>query len=76
MRRSESPTADLPPEPLPLTVRQTARLWNCSPDVIYESIQRGDLPVPVLRIGRAIRLPRAAVFAAIGATEGEQEPGK
>ena len=67
MSRPEPPTAEeLPPAPLPLTVKQTARLWNCSPDAIYEAIQRGDCPVPVLRIGRVIRLPRASVFGAIG----------
>lgn len=55
--------ADLPAA---LTVKQTARLWNCSAAAIYDSIQRGDCPVPVLRIGRVIRLPRSAVLEAIG----------
>ena len=52
--------------PAALTVKQTARLWNCSAAAIYDSIQRGDCPVPVLRIGRVIRLPRSAVLEAIG----------
>jgi hypothetical protein len=57
---------DLPPA---LTVAQTARLWSCSPDVIYEAIARDECPVPVLRIGRLIRLPRSAVLAAVGLSE-------
>ena len=55
--------------PLAVTVKQTARLWNCSADAIYESIARGDCPVPVLRIGRVIRLSRASVLGAIGLAE-------
>lgn len=61
--------------PAALTVKQTARLWNCSPDVIYEAIARGDCPVPVLRIGRVIRLSRASVLGAIGLNDGESEHG-
>ena len=45
--------------PAALTVKQTARLWNCSVDTIYEAI------------GRVIRLPRAAVLGAIGLSDGE-----
>ena len=55
--------------PAALTVKQVAWLWNCSVDAIYEAIARGDCPVPVLRIGRVIRLPRAAVLGAIGLAE-------
>jgi predicted DNA-binding transcriptional regulator AlpA len=54
-----------------LTVKQTARLWSCSVDAIYEAIARGDCPVPVLRIGRVIRLSRASVLGAIGLNDGE-----
>jgi excisionase family DNA binding protein len=52
--------------PAALTVKQAASLWNCSAAAIYDSVQRGDCPVPVLRIGRVIRLPRAAVLEAVG----------
>ena len=62
---------ELPPA---LTVKQTAWPWNCSVDVIYEAIARGDCPVPVLRIGRVIRLSRAAVLGAIGLSDGEPGP--
>lgn len=59
-----------PPEPedlpLALTVKQTAQLWNCSTDALYEAIARDECPVQVLRIGRSIRLPRSAVLAAVG----------
>ena len=69
MSGPESLTVDELPQAL--TVKQTARLWNCSPDVIYESIARDACPVPVLRIGRVIRLSRAAVLGAIGLNDGE-----
>ena len=49
---------ELPPA---LTVKQTARLWSCSVDVIYEAIARSDCPCPSPH-GRVIRLPRAAVL--------------
>ena len=52
--------------PLTLRVKQVTALTGFSPDAIYESIAAGTLPWPVLRVGRAIRIPRAAVLESLG----------
>lgn len=62
---------DLSTLPRALDVKTTARLWNCSPDALYDMIARGECPVPVLRIGKLIRLPRAAVLTVIGCSEAD-----
>jgi len=51
--------------PAALTVKQAAALANVSTDALYEAIAAGTCPWPVLRIGRTIRLPRAAVLASL-----------
>jgi len=55
--------------PLALKVKQLAELTGFSPDALYESIAAGTLPWPVLRVGRAIRIPRSAVLASLGYDE-------
>ena len=52
--------------PLALSVKTAAALADVSTDALYESIAAGTCPWPVLRVGRAIRIPRAAVLASLG----------
>jgi hypothetical protein len=59
--------------PLALSVKTTAHLANMSTDALYESIAAGTCPWPVLRVGRVIRIPRAAVFASLGIAEPTRE---
>jgi len=57
--------------PAALTVKQAAALANVSTDALYEAIAAGTCPWRPLRIGRAIRLPRAAVLASLGLDDHE-----
>ena len=57
---------DLEALPPALSVKQVAALMSTSVDVLYESIQAGRCPYPVLRIGRVIRIPRSAVLESLG----------
>ncbi len=62
MRRTPDLT-DLPPA---LNVKRAAALLCVSSDSLYDAIRAGQSPVPVLRVGRTIRIPTAAVLAALG----------
>ena len=44
-----------------LTVREAARLLRVGKNLAYELVQRGE--IPSLRLGRQIRVPRAALVA-------------
>ena len=62
--------------PLALSVKTAAALADVSTDALYESIAAGTCPWPVLRVGRAIRIPRAAVLASLGiGAEGSRDDG-
>ncbi len=65
---SRAPAPDVDTLPAALTVAQVAALANVSTDALYEAIQAGTCPWPVLRVGRAIRIPRAAVLASLSLT--------
>ena len=54
---------DLPPV---LPVKVAAQIVHVSADTLYEAIRTGACPWPVLRIGRTIRIPTAAVLASLG----------
>jgi excisionase family DNA binding protein len=47
-------------------VKQAASLANVNAETLYDAIARGESPWPVLRLGRAIRIPRAAVLLSLG----------
>ena len=42
-----------------LTVRTASRRLNVAPATLYRAISRGE--IPVVRVGRAIRIPEAAL---------------
>jgi excisionase family DNA binding protein len=54
--------------PLLLTVEEFAALARVGRSAAYESLRRGQ--VPCLRIGRKIRIPRAALGRLLGELEG------
>jgi len=64
--------ADLP---LALSVKTVAALGDFSTDALYESIAAGKCPWPVLRVGRVIRIPRAAVLASLGIADPQPVDG-
>jgi excisionase family DNA binding protein len=47
--------------PATYSVEEVAALHHVSKLTLYRAIQRGDVPFPVIRIGRCIRIPREAV---------------
>ena len=60
-----SPTS-LPGECLVLTVAEAGALLGVSRAFAYELVARGELPV--IRLGRRILVPKAALFAMVGLT--------
>jgi len=49
-----------------LTVPEACELLSISPWQGYQLIKRDEFPVPVLRLGRAIRIPRRPLEALLG----------
>ncbi|MGH8935556.1 MAG: helix-turn-helix domain-containing protein [Acidimicrobiia bacterium] len=49
-----------------LSVESAARLLGVSRNAAYESISRGEFPVPILRCGRRILVPKLPLFEALG----------
>lgn len=60
--------------PPTLDVHQVAGLLGCSPDALYAAIRSGEAPVPVLRVGRAIRIPTRPFLGLLG-LPGDITPG-
>ncbi len=44
-----------------LTVKEAAAILGCGGSTLYEQINAGECPIPVIRFGRAKRLPAAQV---------------
>jgi len=65
---------DLEELPASLTVAQVAPLFNVNKSTLYDAIAAGEAPFPVLKLGRAIRIPKAGVLRALALSEGEGEP--
>jgi excisionase family DNA binding protein len=58
--------------PLLLTVPELAEVLRVGRRAAYEAVARGDVP-GVIRVGRALRISRAAVEAWIGAEQRRKE---
>ena len=56
-------TQGLPPT---LSVPEAAAWTGSCADAIYDVIREGTAPFPVLRVGRSIRIPTAALLRALG----------
>lgn len=56
--------ANEPAHPL-LTIGELAEIVGVNPSTLYRAITREDFPVPIVRFGDRIRVPRAAVEALI-----------
>jgi hypothetical protein len=50
-------------------VDEAAALLSCSTWAAYEAIRRGDFPVPVLKVGRKIRIPTMPLLRQLGLAE-------
>jgi excisionase family DNA binding protein len=64
-RSAYPPSTIVPREPLVLTVAEAATLLGVSRAFAYELVARGQLPV--LRLGRRIVIPKAALFQMVDA---------
>jgi hypothetical protein len=61
------PTADeIRSWPVTVDVRTAGRAWGMGRDQAYRLAREGSFPVPVLRIGRCLRVTRSAVLKALG----------
>lgn len=70
---SEPPTVEeIRAWPVTVDVRTAGRAWGLGRDQAYRLAREGHFPVPVLRLGRYLRVTRAAVLQALGI----QEEGK
>jgi len=52
---------------LTVTIDELAALTGVSRNTWFESVKRGDCPLPTIRVGRRIVIPRAAVEQLLGA---------
>lgn len=55
--------------PVTVDVPTAGRAFGVGRDESYRLAREGRFPVPVLRLGRYLRVSRAAVLAALGVTE-------
>lgn len=49
-----------------LSVPDAGRAWDLGTNTSYERVKSGDFPVPVVRVGRKLRVRSADVLAALG----------
>lgn len=63
----EAPTADeIRRWPVTVDIRTAGRAWGIGRDQAYRLAREGRFPVPVLRLGRYLRVTRASVLDALG----------
>jgi predicted DNA-binding transcriptional regulator AlpA len=64
---TEAPTADeIRCWPVTVDIRTAGRAWGIGRDQAYRLAREGRFPVPVLRLGRYLRVTRASVLDALG----------
>jgi DNA binding domain, excisionase family len=68
MRSAEPEKAGQDEGGLVLTVAETARLLRIGVNECYKAIERGE--IPGIKIGRTVRVPRAALTGWLGRTGG------
>lgn len=57
--------------PVTVDIQTAGRAWGLGRDQAYRLAREGRFPVPVLRLGRYLRVTRAAVLQALGVDEAE-----
>jgi hypothetical protein len=57
--------------PVTVDVQTAGRAWGLGRDQAYRLAREGNFPVPVLRLGRYLRVTRAAVLQALGINEAD-----
>lgn len=67
---AQTPTAqEIRSWPVTVDVRTAGRAFGIGRDQAYRLVREGQFPVPVLRLGRYLRVTRAAVLDALGITD-------
>ncbi len=64
-----APEAAVLPDPQvkpTMTIEEAGRLFGIGRSLAYELAARGEFPVPVLRLGKAYRVPTAPALAKLG----------
>lgn len=61
-----------PSDVLVLTVEEAAKVLRIGRSAAYEAARRGELPS--VRIGRSLRVPRAALDRLLGVPENDDDP--
>lgn len=57
--------------PVTVDVPTAGRCFGLGRNVSYDLARLGQLPVPVLQLGRSLRVTRASILAALGIAEQE-----
>jgi hypothetical protein len=60
--------------PVTVDVQTAGRAFGIGRDQAYRLAREGHFPVPVLRLGRYLRVTRASVLAALGVDEERSPP--
>ena len=55
--------------PVTVDIQTAGRAWGIGRDQAYRLAREGQFPVPVLRLGRYLRVTRASVLVALGIEE-------
>jgi predicted DNA-binding transcriptional regulator AlpA len=64
---ARTPTAEeIRSWPVTVDIQTAGRAWGIGRDQAYRLAREGRFPVPVLRLGRYLRVTRAAVLEALG----------
>lgn len=63
----ETPTLDLWPD--------ACRLIGCGRSAGYEAVKTGTWPTPIIRVGKRIRVPTAAILRVLAADPQETDAG-
>jgi hypothetical protein len=66
MRTQPPTTEEIRSWPVTVDVCTAGRAWGLGRDQAYRLAREGAFPVPVLRLGRYLRVTRAAVLEALG----------
>ncbi len=75
MTRSVPSTEDVRAWPVTVDVPTAGRAFGVGRTEAYRMVREGRFPVPVLRIGRYLRVARAGVLAAIQTRAPDEERG-
>lgn len=69
MRKHELTHEELLALPVTVDVVTAGRAFGISRDGAYDLVRRGAFPVRTIRVGRALRVPRAELLRVLGVAE-------